>query len=78
MITSLLVASIIFIIIGAILLGINSLSYGIGLFVGAINSLFHSFQYIGASCNLINAFQYMFYIGVPVFLVLYFRNHLKD
>ena len=78
MITSLLVASIIFVIIGAILLWINSLSYGIGLFVGAINSLFHSFQYIGADCSLINSFQIMFYVGVPVFLVLYFRNHLKD
>lgn len=77
MITWLVVASIVFTLIGALLLWFESLAYWIWLFIGWINSLFNSFQYIGADCHLILTIQTLFYVWVPVLIVLSIRNKVK-
>lgn len=41
---------------------LTTIIYFIGLFFGAIASMFNLFSYIGASCDLINSFEASFII----------------
>lgn len=76
-ISALVVASIVFTLLGAIVLGASNIAYWLWIFIGAINSIFNSFQYIGASCELILTFQTTFYVAFPIFIILFIWNKVK-
>lgn len=70
--------SIIFIIIALLILWLSDLWYFIWLLVWWFNSLFNSFQYIGADCSLIQTVKSMF-VWVPiVLLILLIYKSLKN